>query len=185
MKTTALLTAALAALLACACGKIELPDADDAAQQQKPSKPDESGGATPGDEDDFPEEDYALPVSQALGMEAGSYAYVYGYIVGYAPGTSVSSLTFSLPQEGPNTNMFIADSPNEMSPQACMAVRLATDKGNPRAALNLYDHPDLFRQPILILGYLDKYFSKTGIREISDFTLMATEQMTAPARFRR
>lgn len=134
------------------CGEIELPEKGGA----KPVVPDEE------------RPDGVLTVAQALSANADDFVEVCGYIVGYVDGTSISEtrVRFELPELAPNTNMLLADSPDETDLARLFPVALPTSTtDDTRDALNLYDNPDLFRQPIVVGGYVTKYFSRKGIKK--------------------
>ena len=184
MKKLALLMLAALLLAATSCEKIELPADEDGSKEETPAPTPEQPGTDPDDEpDDSADENDPTggadiwSVAQALTLGEDEFVWVKGYIVGYARSTSRSSLTFARPTEKPNTNMFIADRPEETDKERCMAIRLAQSGMDYRSKLNMFDHPEFFRQPILIMGQTGTYFGATGIREIFEYVFLPTEQM--------
>ena len=97
-----------------ACEKIELPQADydGNVDEEIPLPPDN--------------DEEILTVLQALAADEGDYVMVRGYIIGYINGTSLSekNVVLGLPTEKPNTNMLIADSPDETDLAKMMPVGL-------------------------------------------------------------
>lgn len=84
---------------------------------------------------------------------------VHGYIVGYIKGSSLVKTIFSA-QNAVETNIVIADSPDEIDPDQCIAVQLTTTSTNAqktRNALNLKSHPENLHQEIIILGDIAIY----------------------------
>lgn len=184
MKKLALLLLAGLLLTGTSCEKIELPTSEGENNEETPAPtPDEPGtdpddGSGDGADEDDPTGGADIwSVAQAMTLGEDEFVWVKGYIIGYARSTSRSSLVFACPTTKPNTNMFIADRPEETDRERCMAIRLTEDGMNYRSLLNLFDHPDFFRQPILIAGQTGTYFGATGIREIFEYTFLPTEQM--------
>lgn len=157
------------------CDKVEFPEEEDKTEN-RPENP----GSNPGNEDDDnddddntetgPSEDGFLSVAEAQkGME-GIQACVSGYIVGYISGTSLKNAVFDCPQDKANTNMLLADRPDEKQVENCMPIALPkSDALHSRAELNLYDHPENLGKRIIIAGILTRYFRVTGIKKIDAF----------------
>lgn len=144
-------------LLAAACGNVELPDEADTGEK----------GETP-----------VSPVGDTLSVadfrsmaEDGVVYWVKGYIVGYAGSTSLSSAVFGRPDEGANTNMLLADDPDETDYACCLPVKLTTngDGNSFRARLNLYDHPEYYKRRIALLGQAGEYFRVTGVVTLYEY----------------
>lgn len=187
MKKLAQLLLAGLLLTGTSCEKIELPANEKEDTEETPAPtPEEPGtdpdGETGGDADANDPTGGAdvWSVVQAMTLGEDEFVWVKGYIIGYAKATSRSSLTFACPTEKPNTNMFIADRPEETDRERCMAVRLTESGTNLRSKLNLFDHPEFFRQPILIMGQTGTYFGATGIKTIYEYAFLPTEQMNRP-----
>ena len=77
-----------------------------------------------------------------------------GYIVGY---TQSSSKYTKDPAKFDDTNVAIADSPNETNPDKIMPVQLP--KGDVRTAVNVKDHPENIGKKVSLTGTLELYFS--------------------------
>ena len=97
---------------------------------------------------------------------------VKGYIVGYVRknGQKLSQTSFSV--EAPvETNIVIADTPDETDYNKCIAVQLST--GNTylptRQALNLKDHPENLHRCVTVLGTIEKYMGALGVKKTRDY----------------
>ncbi len=112
-------------LLLCfsACQKLELGD-----EENKGGN--EGGGGTekpPKDDDDENANCDTLSIMEALSLpknKIDTEVILKGYIVGYIKGTGLNSATFALPENAPNTNMLLADSPQEKLAANCLPVAL-------------------------------------------------------------
>ena len=156
----------LSIALAFSCQKIELPDgtADEGAQNAA------GGGNSASPSLDTSN---ALTVAEAMQRTAdGSEVVIKGYIVGYTT-TSMNNASFSVPDDKPNTNMLLSDTPDEFDELCCLPVELPTTGRNLRGLLNLYDHPEYFNQYIAIQGKLTTYFRVVGLKSPTAFAFIA------------
>ena len=156
----------LSITLAFSCQKIELPDgtADDSTQNAAGG----GNGASPS-----LDTSNALTVTEAMQRAAdGSEVVIKGYIVGYTT-TSMNNVVFSIPDDKPNTNMLLSDTPDEFADLCCLPVELPTTGRNLRGLLNLYDHPEYFNQYIAIQGKLTTYFRVVGLKSPTAFAFIA------------
>ncbi|MFF2753212.1 DUF6359 domain-containing protein [Psychrobacillus sp. NPDC058041] len=116
----------------------------------------------------------SITVAEAIANNSGT-STVKGFIVGTASsGTSYD-------QEAPftvNTNIGLADSPNETDPTKILPVQLPT--GSVRTGLNLVDNPSLFKSKVTITGTLSAYFSVPGLRNASAFTIISEGETPPP-----
>ena len=85
-----------------------------------------------------------------------------GYIVGY---TQSPSKYTKDPAKFDDTNVAIADSPNETNPDKIMPVQLP--KGDVRAAVNVKDHPENIGKKVSLTGTLELYFSSPGLKSVT------------------
>lgn len=157
-------------LLLSGCERIELPGdrADEGSNGSSPILPDYDGDT--------------LNVAQAQNCPADTLILLKGYIVGYIEGNSIKSgSTFGVPAASANSNMLLADSPNETNYLACVPVKLdnSTSYGF-RADLNLYDHPENYQRPIVLLGWLGAYFRTIGVTRVADFQWLGVGAGTFP-----
>ena len=156
----------LSIALAFSCQKIELPDgtADEGAQNAAGG----GNGASPSlDTSNAP------TVTEAMQRTAdGSEVVIKGYIVGYTT-SSMNYPSFSVPDDKPNTNMLLSDTPDEFDELCCLPVELPTTGRNLRGQLNLYDHPEYFNQYIAIQGKLSTYFRVVGLKSPTAFAFIA------------
>lgn len=104
-------------------------------------------------------------VATAQMKQDGSVAWVQGYIVGVME-TKVDPFTanFAAPFST-SSNLMIADNPDEEKSKNCLMVQLPT--GDIRTALNLVDHADNLKQPVILQGTLTSYFSAAGLKDVS------------------
>ena len=156
----------LSMALAFSCQKIELPDgtADEGAQNATGG----GNGASPS-----LDTSNALTVAEAMQRTAdGSEVVIKGYIVGYTK-SSMNYPSFSIPNDKPNTNMLLSDTPDEYDELCCLPVELPTTGRNLRGLLNLYDHPEYFNQYIAIQGKLTTYFRVVGLKSPTAFAFIA------------
>lgn len=156
----------LSIALAFSCQKIELPDgtADEGSQNAAGG----GNGASPS-----LDTSNALTVAEAMQRTAdGSEVVIKGYIVGYTT-SSMSNASFSVPDDKPNTNMLLSDTPDEDDYLYCLPVELPTTGRNLRGLLNLYDHPEYFNQYIAIQGKLTTYFRVVGLKSPTAFAFIA------------
>lgn len=154
-------------MLVSACEKIELPQADNDGNvdDEMPMPPDN--------------DEEILTVLQALAADEGDYVAVRGYIIGFVNGTSLSekNVVLGLPTEKPNTNMLIADNPEETDLAKMMPVGLPENYSGMqvREDLNLYDNPSFFHRQILVEGFITAYFRRMGFKRPSVYWLLEEE----------
>lgn len=113
------------------------------------------------------EERSALSVQDAIQMfkqQGSSKGVVEGYIVGY---TESSSKYTKDPAKFGDTNVAIADSPNETDPEKIMPVQLP--KGDVRTAVNVKDHPENVGKKVQLTGTLELYFSSPGLKSVTAY----------------
>lgn len=91
-------------------------------------------------------------------------AFVTGYVVGYVNGNSYNgnTVTFGYPEKA-DTEIVIADSPNETDYTKCIPVQLPKE-GKWRSDLELYAQQALMHQQVVIKGSIEKYFGVCGIK---------------------
>lgn len=155
----------LSMALAFSCQKIELPDST--TDENTQSAAGGGNGASPS-----LDTSNALTVTEAMQRTAdGSEVVIKGYIVGYTT-SSMSNASFSIPNDKPNTNMLLSDTPDEFDELCCLPVELPTTGRNLRGQLNLYDHPEYFNQYIAIKGTLTTYFRVVGLKSPTAFAFI-------------
>ncbi|MEN1938509.1 DUF6359 domain-containing protein [Paenibacillus sp. 102] len=113
------------------------------------------------------EENGILSVNDAIQMfkqQGKSKGVVEGYIVGYTQ--SPSNYTKD-PAKFGDTNVAIADSPNETDPEKIMPVQLP--KGDVRTAVNVKDHPENVGKKVRLTGTLELYFSSPGLKSVTAY----------------
>lgn len=103
-------------------------------------------------------------VEQAIANQ-GASAWVKGYIVGYIDGTSIQTgAKFEIPMEM-QTEILIADTPNETDYTKCLPIQLPA--GEIRNKLELYANQDLYKKEVILYGSLEKYFGVSGMKSTS------------------
>ncbi|WP_000364409.1 DUF6359 domain-containing protein, partial [Bacillus cereus] len=113
------------------------------------------------------EKNGVLSVNDAIQMfkqQGSSKGVVEGYIVGYTENPSKYTKD---PAKFGDTNVAIADSPNETDPAKIMPVQLP--KGDVRTAVNVKDHPENVGKKVQLTGTLDLYFSSPGLKSVTAY----------------
>lgn len=122
---------------------------------------DDSGNVTPPTESS---EASPLSVSQALTGNGNNY--VKGYIVGYVDGASLAGGSiFDVPQTDKETEVLLADSPNETDPSNVLPIQLPA--GDVKEAVELYRNPSNLKKEVIVYGSLEKYFGAKGMKNTS------------------
>ena len=107
----------------------------------------------------------AVPESTSV-VEGQEQVWVKGIIMG-----SLNSAGSAL-LEGENvvaSNIALAEAADEADAKNMLPVQLPS--GDLRAALNVVDNPANVGKEVLIYGYILKYMSRTGLKNVSDFVL--------------
>ncbi|MEY8348587.1 DUF6359 domain-containing protein [Bacillus cereus] len=113
------------------------------------------------------EKNGVLSVNDAIQMfkqQGSSKGVVEGYIVGYTENPSKYTKD---PAKFGDTNVAIADSPNETDPAKIMPVQLP--KGDVRTAVNVKDHPENVGKKVQLTGTLELYFSSPGLKSVTAY----------------
>ena len=97
--------------------------------------------------------------------------YVCGYIVGYVPkGYSKIEKAVFCDEGAPQTNIILADLPDEQDYNNCIAVELSLSSdrhSEAREALNLADHPENYKKRFIIFGNItdqNGYMGTLGLK---------------------
>lgn len=94
--------------------------------------------------------------------------WVKGYIVGFVNGQALATgAVFGADGCETKTNLLLATDPAETNVENCIPVQLPA--GNVRDDLNLQDHADNYGKEVLLYGYILKYFSVPGFKNVSDY----------------
>lgn len=121
------------------------------------------GGGNGGSEEIATSKENPYSVAEAQGASGSNY--VRGYIVGYVDGTSLESgVRFEVPTEA-QTEILLADNPDEVDPSKVYPVQLPA--GDIRNALELSAHPELLKQEVLLFGSIERYFNVPGMKSTS------------------
>jgi len=137
----------------------------------------------PGGDGDGSASDKPYSVAQAIanqGTTGDSATWTKGYIVGSVKNGKTTIASADDVWLGVtsgwdlNTNVLIADSPNETDYTKCVVVNLPAGK-DLRTLVNLVDNPDNYQKSLTVKGTLRKYFGIAGLRDSagtsSDFIL--------------
>lgn len=111
-------------------------------------------------------------VAAAISNNAGTNVWVQGYIVGVME-TDVDpfAASFASPFRT-NSNLLIADSPEEVNLANCLTVQLPA--GDIRTALNLVDKSGNKGKQVKLLGGLEAYFGQPGIKNLTGYWMDGT-----------
>ena len=111
-----------------------------------------------------------------IGHAGMNDVYICGYIVGYIPkGSSKMEKTVFSSEGAPQTNIVLADSPDEQDYCNCIPVQLSTSsRGNKevREALNLADHPENYKKCFIIYGNIsveNGYMGTRGLQNTREY----------------
>ncbi|WP_100405562.1 5'-nucleotidase C-terminal domain-containing protein [Bacillus solitudinis] len=115
-------------------------------------------------------EEAVISVNDAIANNTGT-ATVEGYIVG----TMTNDLE---PPFLANTNLIIADSPDETDSLKLLPVQLPNN--SIRTELNLVDNPSNYQAKVQLTGSLEAYFSKPGLKSLSSYTIIEGGQDNNP-----
>lgn len=108
-------------------------------------------------------------VAYGISFNSGVGKWVEGYIVGVMEtDTDPFEANFTGPWRT-NSNIIIADDPNETNLNKCMMVQLPI--GNIREALNLVSKPGNKGKIVKVQGNLEAYFGQPGIRTLTGYWL--------------
>ena len=102
------------------------------------------------------------------------YKHVRGYIVGFIPKNkrSLTNTRFST-ANAVESNIVIADSPDEIDPSQCIAIELPNSSQankDTRQALNLATHPENLHRQVIIFGNIThSYMGTYGLKNASAY----------------
>lgn len=103
-----------------------------------------------------------VPLTVAQAMNSSGYNYVKGYIVGYVDGAKLSSGSiFGVPPVE-ETEVLLADSPNETDPANVLPIQLPA--GPVKDAVELFKNPGNLKKEVLLYGSLETYFGTKGMK---------------------
>lgn len=124
------------------------------------------------DTPDTPDEGNVLTVEQliaAYNSGTTGAATITGYIVGTSEaGKSKFTPILGL-DKASNTNIIIADNPNETDTSKCIPVQLPS--GVVRTGVNLVDNPGNLGKKITLTGEIQKYFGMAGFKNATAYTI--------------
>lgn len=150
-------------LFSVSCTKLELPDEVDKDKTDKgdtptsPSQPDDSN---------------VYSIASLQEATEGESVLLKGYIVGYVPTSSINKTCFSV-EDAIQSNIVLADSPQERNPSNCAAIQLKKDK-DARDELNLQDNPEMLGKCVLVYGDVATYMGSKGLKDVESYELVET-----------
>ena len=111
------------------------------------------------------ENPYTVADVIALGLTDKTQAWVVGYIIGTMKDNAI--------EETPSqySNIVLAAAADVKENYVPVALASGTD---PRAALNIIDNPTMLGAKVAVYGTLETYFSKPGVRNVSDYEILST-----------
>ena len=113
---------------------------------------------------------YGAPEIGSAGMKD---VYICGYIVGYIPkgNRKIEKAVFG--NDGTTqTNIIMADSPDEQDWNNCIAIELSLSSNRSRVvreALNLADNPDNYKKRFIIYGNIETYMGTLGLKSVREY----------------
>lgn len=107
---------------------------------------------------------YSVEDVITLALTDKTPAWVEGYIVGVMKNNEFST------DNDVATNLVIAASAED----AATFVPVALPSGDVRTALNLVDNPTMLGAKVAVYGTLETYFSKPGVKNVSDYEILST-----------
>ncbi len=105
-------------------------------------------------------------------------AKLRGYIVGYVKSGNLGYKTVDFAAGSIKTNLLLADSPDADDWCDCTAVQLSINT-DPRAALNLSEHPELIGCYVELTGNICDYLGARGLRSVTDYTILKMPDSSA------
>ena len=104
--------------------------------------------------------------------------WVKGYIVGYVEGQAYATgAHFDADGCEVKTNLLLATNYNETNVENCIPVQLPS--GDVRNDLNLQDHPDNLGKEVKLYGYVLKYFSVPGFKNVTAYEFTGNTSVNA------
>ncbi len=154
----------LLSVLLVSCGKIELEDVKD----NSSSKNESTGGDT------TTADSCVYTVSTFASAPDSVEVTLKAYIVGYMPGSSVKGAVFSA-EGAVQTNLVLADSPDEEDAENCATAQLLKDT-DVREALNLQDNPGMLHVLVKLTGTKMKYCYAAGLKPVYYYELVSESE---------
>ncbi len=203
MKTSTITIVSACLMAMAACEKLEIPTSEEAKEESTisgtPDTPDipapettdelrtredtiryvESRGTT--EDAPYSINDVRNIIPHYLGIYGAvqiQNCYIGGFIVGYIPQRqqNVSKTIFSAGQT--ETNIVMADSPDEIDHNNCIAIQLTTTtpaQKEVRDGLNLAAHPENLGRFVIVCGHIREYMHVMGVKSVKDAIIYQEE----------
>ena len=120
-----------------------------------------------------PDDSDVYSIASLQAATEGESVLLRGYIVGYVPTSSINKTCFSI-ENAVQTNIVLADSPQEREPRNCAAIQLKKDRAA-RDDLNLQDNPDMLGKCVLVYGDVATYMGSMGLKNVESYELVETD----------
>lgn len=145
-----------------ACGKIDLTEGtgDQEGDGEK------EGTGVPSDPVDPSD---ICHVADLAGVSDDVEVILEAYIVGYVPANSTIKRTAFTAEEAVETNIVVADAPDETDYSRCAAMQL-TKGSEPRWSLNLLDNPDNLGRYVRLYGKKATYYGAPGLKPVMSYS---------------
>lgn len=134
----------------------------------------DEGGSTVDPDDNTPSEGTLSVADVKAATLDASTATVVGYIVGYVPSGNMTKTAFSAAGCTVNSNIVLADSPEETNYANCIPVQLKSSS-SARSDLNLRDNAAIIGRRVEVTGTLEKYCSVAGLKNVATYRFVADE----------
>ena len=105
-------------------------------------------------------------IADVLGGATGTGVWVDCYVVGWIADKTYDTAQFNA-DATIKTNLLVAASASETDLTKCVPVQLPNN--DVRTALNLQDHPDVYKKHLLLKGNLEAYFGQKGVKSVTEY----------------
>ena len=129
------------------------------------------------EEEEIPSE--VMTVAQAIAAYTegtAKAAVVKGYIVGWVDGMNYESGANFNSAAASQTNIILADTPDETDTSKCLPVALPS--GDIRSKVNLQSNPGNYKKMVTLTGSLEKYFLVAGLKSVTKALFEGEEDNT-------
>lgn len=133
------------------------------------SKESTGGSDQPGDVTGNGSEATPFSVADVISGASGTDVWTKCYIVGWVEGQVLSEGAHFSAESSVNTNLLVADTPDQTDLAKCVPVQLPS--GNVRTKLNLKDNPANYKKEVMLKGSLEKYFGVAGIKSVTEYKM--------------
>lgn len=152
-------------LLLAACEKVEIPTSEGGGNGGDVSE-EETDIEIKGTGEGSLEKPFTVrDVLEGEKAHQGRQCWIVGYVVGFTR-YSMSNADFTT-EGAVQSNVLLADNPEEEDPVLCVPIELSTDKLHKKVSLAY--NPDSLGRRIMIEGLVMDYFKVSGLRQVKEF----------------